>query len=564
MLSALNIKNFALVEKLDLEFEKGMISLTGETGAGKSIILGAIGLILGDKAKKNVVRNGTDKTIVSASFNISSLPKVKEFLLKYDYFENENECIIRRIVRKDGRSSCYINDSTASIAKIKELGEMLVEIHGQHQHQFLSKERKQIDLIDSYCGLTKERNKVGVLYREWKEKEKELIDIKNNFEENFKKFKLLSYQKSELENLDLSEGEFEELEIIFQRLSSAEDVLLNCDNTISLLSGTNEYDSGILDSLNTAIKYITEIKTKDKNETIELLESAKINIEEAIPSIEYLKDKFEINPEKLLEIKNRMSEINKISDSFHVLPENLFSLLQEVSKEIENLNYSDTVVKDKELEVEQIFNEYLKEAKSLSEKRTKNIKKMESKISEIASQLKLAENIFKVHFKTSYLSDEIKYTNTGIDSVDFYIRPNLGQDYESIKDIASGGELSRLSLSIQVVSLENENTPTMIFDEVDTGLSGETGNVVGELLKKVSKNGQVFCVTHLPQVASQGDHHFLVSKDDFERDNDIITLSMIKELNKEDRIKEVARMIGGDVNSNESFENAKLMLSMSK
>lgn len=564
MLKSLNIKDFALVDKLELEFEKGMISLTGETGAGKSILLGAIGIISGDKPKKNAVRNGSDKAIVSGVFDISYLNNVKQFLKEKDLLdeENENECIIRRVIRKDGRSSTFINESSTNLGTLKSLAEMLIEIHGQHQHQNLSKSKKQLDIIDSYSGLKELRKIVSELYREWKTKEKEAADIEQNFREKQDRFQLLSYKKNELEELGAFEGEYEELEIEEHHLSSADNVISTCEETVSMI---DDDDYGAITILNKIIANIESLdQESDVKEILDMLESAKINVEESLPILNSYKDKFEVNPERLMDVKNRMKDLDRASETFHCLPENIHKALLEINEEIATLNYSEDAVDESKRLAEEAFNSYLEKATELSQKRKSLSVELSKEVNNETRKLNLAEDILRIDFINDFSSKEKIYNSYGLDDAKFLIRPNLGQDYQSISEIASGGELSRLSLAVQVVSFKNEKKPTMIFDEVDTGLSGETGNVVGELLRRVGNLGQVMCVTHLPQVASQGHSHFFVSKNDVERDGQMITLSNIKELKKDERVKEIARMIGGDINSTQSIENAKLMLSLQK
>lgn len=555
MLKSLSIRDFALVEKLDLEFEKGMISLTGETGAGKSILLGAIGVIIGEKTKKTAVRNGSDKAIISGVFDISYLPKVKSFLEDKELIdENEPEqCIIRRVLRKDGRSSTFINENNSNLSTLKEIGEMLIEIHGQHQHQNLSKTKKQLDVIDSYSGLKEKRQNVSHLYRKWKDAEKETKSVIANFNDNKDKYQLLMYKKKELEALKIQEGEYQELEEESIHLSSAEHVISSCEEAEYLLKD----DNGCLDILNKVISNIESLN-EDKNtlEIIEMLESAKINIEEATPLISSHRDSFEINPERLIEVTARIKELDKASESFFCLPENLHTILPSIEEEIGQLNYSEDAVAEAKKNEEDAFNEFLKEAKELSKKRIESSKLLTKEINNETIRLNLAEDILKIDF----IKSKDYYSPYGIDDVNFLIRPNLGQEYQKISDIASGGELSRLSLAVQVVSFKNEKKPTMIFDEVDTGLSGETGNVVGDMLRRVGDLGQVMCVTHLPQVAAQGHSHFFVSKNNVEKDGKVITLSNIRELNEDERIKEVARMIGGNVNSKEALDTAQKML----
>lgn len=564
MLKSLNIRDFALVEKLELEFEKGMISLTGETGAGKSILLGAIGIISGDKAKKNAVRNGSEKAVVSGVFDISYLSSVKKFLIEKDLIdeENENECIIRRVIRKDGRSSTFINESSSNLSTLRELSEMLIEIHGQHQHQNLSKSKKQLDIIDAYAGLKEKRKSVSELYRSWKAKEKESEAIKQSFKENQDKFQLLTYKKNEIEALEIVEGEYEELEEEEKHLSSAETVIMTCEETISVM---DDDTYGVISGLNKIVSNIESLDDeKNTRELLEMLESAKINVEESLPVLNSYRDTFEVNPERLLEVKSRMRELDKASETFKCLPENLHTILPELESEIASLNYSEDAVEAAELATKEAFDVYFEEAKELSQIRIQESANLSKEVNSETIKLNLAEDILRIDFNKSFESKEQNYTAYGLDDASFLIRPNLGQDYQSIAEIASGGELSRLSLAVQVVSFKNEKKPTMIFDEVDTGLSGETGNVVGELLRRVGNLGQVMCVTHLPQVAAQGHSHFFVSKNNVERDGEVVTLSNIQELKDDNRLKEVARMIGGDVNSKESLDNARVMISLQK
>lgn len=568
MLKSLNIKDFALVEKLDLDFEKGMISLTGETGAGKSILLGAIGIIIGEKTRKNSVRNGAEKGIVSATFDIGYLPNVKAFLKELDLLddEDENECIIRRVLRKDGRSSAFINENVTNLKTLKELGSMLVEIHGQNQHQNLSKGKKQFDVLDSFGGLTTLRKEVSTLYKNWKEKEKASIKIKEEFEENHNKFQLLKYKQSELKELDVQEGEVEELEEEHKNLSSADSVIGDCETALQFVKHGFDNEGTTIGSLiNQVISRIHNLDDENgTSEILEMLETSKINIDEVAPLISHYQDKFEINPERLIEVEDRLRRLNKASETFHCFPENLHKLLSEIELEIKLLDYSEDAVEESKKIAKIAFDDYLKLAKELSLLRQEKSVLLSQDVNNETIKLNLAEDILRVDFLKSSQTKptEIEYSAYGIDSINFLIRPNLGQDYQPISEIASGGELSRLSLAVQVVSFKNEKKPTMIFDEVDTGLSGETGNVVGELLRKVGSYGQVMCVTHLPQVAAQGHSHFFVSKNNVDRNGEVITLSNIKELNRDERIKEVARMIGGNINSQESINNATLMMSL--
>jgi len=510
MLINLNIKDFAIVEHLNLEFEKGMISLTGETGAGKSILLGAIGLVIGDKSNKNTVRNGAEKASVSATFDITHLPKVKEFLSLYDYAgEDENECMIRRVIKKDGsgRSSAFINDTSASLSKIKELGEYLVEIHGQHQHQSLSKDKKQLDLLDSYLSLKDLREKVSVLFKTWKLEQKNYDLIKENFDDSFNAYQLLNYQFKELDELSLADGEYQSLEKEMSHLESASTVISNCEGSLELLSeGDGLTSQSAIALVSQVQKNLKSLNDDSLGEVIAMVETAMINLEEASGDISRYREGFEVNKEREDEVAERLQEINKISDKMNVFPEKVFELKEDVESKMNDLDYSETAVDDQKIKVDVAYGEYITLAKELSAKRIKGAPKMSSAVNTEASKLNLSDNILKVVF----LDDDV-YTSSGIDKIAFYIRPNLGQEYQPMKLIASGGEMSRISLAVQVVSLKNESIPTMIFDEVDTGLSGETGNVVGEMLRTVGSLGQVMCVTHLPQVAAQG--HSLVAEE---------------------------------------------------
>lgn len=565
MLKSLSVKDFALVEKMNLDFEKGMTSLTGETGAGKSILLGAIGIIIGDKPKKGAVRNGTEQAVISGTFDISYLPNVKSFLKEKGLLdsEDENQCIIRRIIRKDNRTSSYINDSASNLKTITILGEMLIEIHGQHQHQNLSKTRKQFDIIDSFGKLKDKRKHVSSLYKEWRNKIAASEKIKLDFEDNFNKFQLLNYKRVELIELEARAGETEELEKEQNDLDSAESIISSCEDSLDLLNEGFNSSGDVLSMISKSISNIESINDPERtSEIVDMLEIAKINIEEAIPSIKDYSSHFEVNPIRLEEVEARLRKLNKASEHFHCFPEQLFEILPKIEEEIKELNYSEDSVDSAKIEEEAAFESYKSAAMLLSAERIVKAKELSNSVNQETIKLNLAEDILQIYFNTSCETKDQNYDAYGLDSVDFLIRPNLGQEYQSVAAIASGGELSRLSLAVQVVSYKNEKKPTMIFDEVDTGLSGETGNVVGEMLRRVGEFGQVMCVTHLPQVAAQGHSHFFVSKKNVERNEDVVTLSNISILNNEERINEVARMIGGDINSQESINSAKAMLSL--
>lgn len=563
MLKSLIVKDFALVEKMNLDFDKGMISLTGETGAGKSILLGAIGIIIGETPKKTAVRNGTSQAVLTGVFDISYLPKVKTYLEEkgLEDTDDPNQCIIRRVIKKEGRSSAFINDSSTNLKTIIELGEMLVEIHGQHQHQNLSKRKKQFDTIDSFCGLKEIRKNVSELYNEWKAKEDNAKQIKIDFEDNYNKYQLLNYKRNELESLEITKGEVEELEQEQKDLSAADSIISSCEESVEVLTEGYHIPSSSLDLISQSINHINSLNDSERtNDILEMLETAKINIEEASSSIKDYREGFEVNPERLMEVNERLRILGKASESFQCLPENLYTILPAINEQIKALNYSEDAVKEADEETRVAFEHYLNKAIELSKERVLKSRELSSQVNSETIKLNLAEDILKIEFLNSFETKEKVYTAYGIDNVDFLIRPNLGQEYQSISIIASGGELSRLSLAVQVVSFKNEKKPTMIFDEVDTGLSGETGNVVGDLLRRVGELGQVMCVTHLPQVAARGHSHFFVSKNNVERNGNMVTLSSIDKLNEEQRVKEVARMIGGEINSKETINSAKLML----
>ena len=370
---------------------------------------------------------------------------------------------------------------------------------------------------------------------------------------------MLSYQLKELETLDLREDEFSALESELKTLESASDVLTACGECLSILDDD--------DDLNSVIRNAYSVKSKLSNlndpdglyDIIDMVDTAIVNLEEAKTDISKYKDNFEVNPVREAEVKERVRDINVISDKMNVFPENICTLKIDVEDRIEKLNFSEDSVESSKEEMKKSYQEYILKAKELSKLRQEAAPKMCDKVNIEANKLNLAKDILKVVFSKSDAE-----TSSGIDKIEFYIRPNLGQEYQPMKEIASGGEMSRIALSIQVASLQNDHIPTMIFDEVDTGLSGETGNVVGEMLRKVGGLGQVMCVTHLPQVAAQGHSHYFVSKRNVKRSGQEITVSSIKVLSDSERVQEVARMIGGDISSKESFDSAKLMLNISK
>jgi len=553
MLQQLTINNYAIVDSLEIELETGMTVITGETGAGKSIMLDALGLALGDRADRDVIRGGAERADITACFTLSRKADVNDWLQANDFDSEEDQCILRRVISRDGRSRAYINGQPTTLNTLRYLGEMLIDIHSQHEHQSLLKTATHQRLLDDYCGLQKQAQEVRSLAGKWRRLNDELAQIRSRAEESNAQYQLLSYQVKELEELALEAGELEALEEEHKKLSHGEESAVVNQQVLDLCAENDEFN--LEQALNKAIALLQDIPyaSKQTEEAGSLLNTALIQVEEASIALKHAIDQFEVDPQRLEEIDQRLGLIHKLARKHHVLANELPELFLKLSEDLSGLSEADVQIELMEEELARLLKQYAETASSLSQAREKGAKKLAK---EINSQLgKLGMESASLSVALTRFSDNTPRTG-GLEGIEFLVSTNPGQPPRPLAKIASGGELSRISLAIQVVTAQTSSIPTLVFDEVDVGIGGGVAKSVGELLKKLGEKGQVLCVTHQPQVASQGHQHLYVSKSSG-KDS---TATQLHKLSQKERIEEVARMLGGENVSEKSRAHAKELL----
>ena len=553
MLQQLTINNYAIVDTLEIELEPGMTVITGETGAGKSIMLDALGLALGDRADRDVIRGGAERADITACFTLGDDNLVDQWLRDNDFDSEESICILRRVITRDGRSRAYINGQPTTLNNLRDLGEMLIDIHSQHEHQSLLKTATHQRLLDDYCGLQKESAEVKSLAGKWRRLNEELEQIKSRAEESNAQYQLLSYQVKELEELALGENELEELEEEHKKLSHGEESVLVNQQVLDLCSENEEFN--LEQSLNKAITLLQDIPyaSKQTEEAGTLLNTALIQVEEASSALKHAIDQFELDPRRLEEIDQRLGLIHQLARKHHVPPGELAGLYLKLSDDLSGLSEADVQIGLMEEELARLLKQYGEKAAALSQARDKGAKKLAKEINSQLGKLGMEAASFSVAL--TRFSDSMPRTG-GLEGIEFLVSTNPGQPPRPLVKIASGGELSRISLAIQVVTAQTSSIPTLVFDEVDVGIGGGVAKAVGELLRTLGDRGQVLCVTHQPQVASQGHHHLYVSKSS----NTESTATQLDKLSDEERVEEVARMLGGDELSEKSLAHARELL----
>lgn len=561
MLVHLSISQFALVEHLELELNPGMTTITGETGAGKSILLGALGLALGNRIGDNVVRKGAEKADISATFMVSE--KVTQWLNNHDYPLEDDMCILRRVITQEGRSRGYINGRNASATELKALANQLIDIHGQHAHQSLLQKDAPRKLLDNYAGTSNLALKTKQAFQAWQEKLKQKNNLQEDSAEQQAQRQLLTYQVQELDHLQLVEGEVAELETELKRLSNADAIMLSGQQALTLCANGNDDDSDSLRAKGSALQQVQQAlqqleQIDDDNpalkESREFLMQAQIQLEEANDALHNYINKVEINPQRLQQIDQRLGDIYDLARKHHVRADELFAKWQELSDKLSALNFSDDDMDALIQQVLELEQGYLKQAQQLSNKRHKAASKLDKEINTHFDALALGN----AKLQTNIQSAEQFAHSHGIDQIDLLVQTNPGMPMGPLSKVASGGELSRISLAIQVITAQTSNIPSLIFDEVDVGIGGGTAERVGRLLNQLGQHSQVLCVTHQPQVAAQAQNHLQVSK----IAGDEQTFTNIRPLDNKQRTEEIARMLGGVEITQNTLDHAQEMLAM--
>ncbi len=551
MLINLNIIDLAVVKSLDLGLNKGMSVLTGETGAGKSILLTALGLALGDRADSGYVRPEANRAEINLDFDLNDAPLAKQWLEDNDLNE-EQHCFIRRIVNQDGGSKAYINNRPVTLLSLKQLSALLVEIHGQHAHLTLLNSEKQRQMLDTFANNQSLLDKVNAVYQSWKQTNSELNDLITASADRVEREELLRYQLEELQQLELEDYNYPALSEEHNRLANLGQILNEGQIQLDILY-ENEQQS-VNQMLSHSLTALTELTqfSPELEEITEILTEAQIQIEEGSQQLRRFLESQEADPQRLNWLENQIGIIQDISRKHQTQPDQLPQLALNLDQELNAITHCSERIDELTQNTQQLLTEYQKLSLKLSENRMQNGKKLEISISEMIKELGMPQGDFLVSVTTH---NDATPKAHGNDKIEFLVSANPGLPAKPLAKVASGGELSRISLAIQVTTSTDKTTPTMIFDEVDSGIGGGIAEIVGQKLRSLSNNRQVLCVTHLPQVASQAHHHLYVKKDQTET-----TSSTVDLLDTKQRIEEVARMLGGVNMTENTLAHAEEML----
>ena len=547
LLLTLSIQNYTLADRLELEFGAGTSAITGETGAGKSLILDALGMALGDRADSDAIRHEADSAQVSALFDLADLPQASQWLNEREF--GSDECLLRRSFSRDGRSKGYINGQPATMGQLKELGELLLEIHGQHEHHSLLKRDSQRQLLDSFGDHHELISQVRDHYRHWKRSAEQLASREANAEELAERAALLRFQIEELSPVAVTPEQYSALETEHGGLANADQIIQDSQRAQLLCDGTD--NDGIRDNINRAIALLEGIKNPPAalRNSAELLRSALIQVEEASHELAAHIDHFEADPERLATLDRQLSELYSLARKYRRDPAQLEIRLHELQGELSGCDNSDEAVSALREQVAEQLALYRKAADKLSKQRKSAAEKLTTMVNNQLAELAMPEAA--VSF---LLTPNQQPTATGSESVELLIATNAGQPAKPLQKIASGGELSRVSLAVQVSAAHQSGVPTLLFDEVDVGIGGATADVVGQLLRQLGDRGQVISVTHQAQVAARAHQHFVASKH-----KGVATLT---KLTTEQRGEELARMLGGAKVTAQTLAHANEMLTL--
>ncbi len=550
MLKQLYIKNFTLIDELNIEMHPGFSVITGETGAGKSIILGAIGLLLGNRADTKAIKAGRDRCIIEAHFDLSRYD-MRQFFIDNDIDEDLPDTIIRRELTAAGKSRAFINDTPVSLAKMRELGEQLVDIHSQHQNLLLQKEDFQLNVVDIIAGDQKQVKVYNAAYQEYKKANEKLKKLKEEIERNRENEDFLRFQYKELDEAHLVEGEQEQLEQEYEMMSHSEDIktaLFQADNN---LSGE---DGNVLEKLKDATTQLQEIKEvyPEVSEIAERMDSSYIELKDIAQEVNTLVDHVEFDPARLETINDRLDTLNSLQQKFHVQNvEELMKTRDHLQEQLAHIDNSDEDVEEQEQEVNRLLEKAQKLAKALTGIRLKAAKKVEEEMKQRLIPLGIPNVRFSISLTEKPLSHD------GADKVNFLFSANKSTPLQPVTQVASGGEIARVMLSLKAMISGAVKLPTIIFDEIDTGVSGKIAEKMANIMVEMGNHKrQVLSITHLPQIAAMGSYHYKVIKEETETG----TISRMIELTPEERVQEIAQMLSGSDITEAALANAKELL----
>jgi DNA repair protein RecN (Recombination protein N) len=552
MLTHILIRDFAIIDTLELELNPGMTVLTGETGAGKSILVDALGLAMGDRADAGVVRHGAERAEMSAEFDLKDAKDAAAWLEENDLGE-DGQCILRRVVGKDGRSRAQINGRSVPLQSLKDIGEMLLDIHGQHEHQSLMRPTAQMALLDGYGDHTEFLARIAGLHKDWKIAHDRLTALRAAAGDRDARLSLLRHQVGELSALALKPGEAQAVDVEHKRLANGGKLMEAAQTALDSLYEAEEGSahqrvSRALVNLDA----LSELEPKFAD-VCRALSDAQAQLTDAAEGLRDYIAGLDMDPKRLEWLENRLASIHGLARKHHVEPETLIERFEALKTELMTLENSDVALQDLEAELKRLEGTYRKAAEELHTKREKTAADLGKKVTAVMQELGMTGGKFSIQVT----ADPERFAPKGMDQVEFMVSANKGQPEKPLAKVASGGELSRISLAIQVIAAQANAIPTMIFDEVDSGIGGGVAEIVGRQLRTLAAKRQVLCVTHLPQVASQTHQHLRVAK----QTKGQATLTRIEALDKKDQVEELARMLGGVEITETTRKHAREMIS---
>jgi DNA repair protein RecN (Recombination protein N) len=550
VLESIHIENFAIIDSLQLEFDSGMSALTGETGAGKSILLDAIKLAAGDRAETDSIRSGAQRAEISVCFGLRDLDAANRWLLENE-MAADGECVIRRVLHTNGRSKAFINGYNATLAQLRTLCDMLIDIHGQHEHQSLQKSQVQRQLLDAFLADPALIAQVAQKYRGYRDLQRRLQQARSGSQEREQRIDLLGLYCNELRQLNLAEGEYESLQNEYRRLANAGNLIEKTGEILRLLYEGEEQN--LQSSLSLCEQQLAELVASDPalSDSHEMVNAALIQVQEATAELRAYRDGIELDGERLASTNERIADAQNLARKHHVEVSFLPALALELEQELELLQGDDFDVAALESELDKAREDYLFSARELSLKRQQTAASLSEQITQVMQQLGMENGRFVIDIDSTQ-----EPSANGIDNIRYLVTTNPGQTPRTLAKTASGGELSRISLAIQVIMSESSRIPTLIFDEVDAGVGGGVAEIVGKKLRLLGHGRQVLCVTHLPQVASQAHHHYRVEKSSV----DDATTTAVSILDEAERLEEIARMLGGVKITEQSRAHASEMI----
>jgi DNA repair protein RecN (Recombination protein N) len=554
MLKFLAIRDFVIVDRIDLEFAPGFTVLTGETGAGKSILIDALSLVLGERSDASAVRNGSERAEISAEFEVADLPDVIAWLHEngLENQEEEGVCLLRRLVDAGGRSRSFINGNSATLQQLRAIGENLVDIQGQHVHQSMLRSEVQRELLDSYAGSKPLARQVAEAYRRWQAARQQREAWEQNAAAFAREREELEWQVNELSALNFSNDEWESLQAEHSRLSNAASLLETAQAGLEALS---EGEFAVLSQINSVISRLHQMVDYDQSlkAVLDLLEPGQIQLQEAVYELGRYQQRLELDPQRLSQVEERLAEIHAAARKYRAAPEELLDLLKSFTERLQALgNKGDVESLAREEAV--ASSEYGELAKKLTIERSAAASTLSQQVTAAMQTLAMAGG----QFSAALLPLE-QGTAHGMEQIEFQVAAHKTLPLRPLAKVASGGELSRIGLAISVITAKLGTVPTLIFDEVDVGIGGRVAEIVGTLLKRLGRERQVLCITHLAQVASAGDHQWRVSKSADSASGGKVT-SRIVALDRQERIEEIARMLGGTKITDTTRSHAAEML----